>query len=45
MWSRFRAEHEKKVAESKMLEAKGAWRPNHGPKTDMVRSVVKMNIR
>lgn len=37
-------EHEKRVEESKRLAVTGPWRPNMGPKTDMVRSVVKMNI-
>lgn len=37
-------EHQRKVEESKKLAVTGAWRPNQSYKTDMVRSIVKMNI-
>ncbi len=38
------AEHQRKVEESKRLATTGPWRPNMSYKSDMVRSVVKMNI-
>lgn len=37
-------EHARKIDESKKIAVTGAWRPNRGNKTDMVRSIVKMNI-
>jgi len=37
-------EHDKRVEASKKLAASGPWRPSMGSKSDMVRSVVKMNI-
>jgi hypothetical protein len=37
-------EHDAKIAESKRIAATGNWRPNMSYKTDMIRSVVKMNI-
>ena len=37
-------EHDRKVEESKRLAVTGAWKPNMSYKSDMVRSVVKMNI-
>jgi hypothetical protein len=37
-------EHARKVAESARLAVTGAWRPNMSYKSDMVRSIVKMNI-
>lgn len=36
--------HDLKVAESKRLAVTGPWKPNMSYKSDMVRSVVKMNI-
>ena len=36
--------HDQKVAESKRLSVTGPWRPNMSQKSDMVRSIVKMNI-
>ena len=39
------AEHAKRKAEIARLNQTGAWKPNAGYKTDMVRSVVRMNIR
>ena len=37
-------EHDRKIEESKRLSVTGPWRPNMTYKSDMVRSVVKMNI-
>jgi hypothetical protein len=37
-------EHDAKIAESKRIATTGSWKPNMGPKTDMIRSVVRMNI-
>ncbi|KAG2454791.1 hypothetical protein HYH02_000626 [Chlamydomonas schloesseri] len=39
------AEHAKRKAEIARLANSGAWRPNQGPKTDMVRSIVRMNLK
>mmetsp|Transcript_24220 Transcript_24220/g.52925 ORF Transcript_24220/g.52925 Transcript_24220/m.52925 type:complete len:340 (+) Transcript_24220:316-1335(+) len=41
---KMKAESEKKKAESARIAASGAWRPNMSYKSDMVRSIVKMNI-
>jgi hypothetical protein len=38
-------ESEKKKAERERLQAIGAWKPTIGYKTDMVRSIVRMNLR
>ncbi len=40
-----RAEAERKLAESKRLATTGAWKPTQSYKTDMVRSIVRMNLR
>ncbi len=42
---RHRAEAERKMREHKMLAEKGAWKPTQSNKTDMVRSIVRMNLR
>ncbi len=44
-WRCCRAESERRLAESKRIAATGAWRPTQGYKTDMVRSIVRMNLR
>ncbi|KAG2495287.1 hypothetical protein HYH03_006560 [Edaphochlamys debaryana] len=39
------AEHNRRKAEIARLAGSGAWRPNNAGKTDMVRSIVRMNLR
>ncbi|PNH11892.1 hypothetical protein TSOC_001211 [Tetrabaena socialis] len=42
---RLDAEHARKKAESQRLANAGQWRPNDAKKTDMVRSIVRMNLK
>ncbi|KXZ46873.1 hypothetical protein GPECTOR_40g607 [Gonium pectorale] len=39
------AEHARKKAEAQRLASSGPWRPNNSQKTDMVRSIVRMNLK
>ncbi|GLC37426.1 hypothetical protein PLESTB_001587300 [Pleodorina starrii] len=39
------AEHARNKAEQQRLATTGAWRPNNAQKTDMIRSIVRMNLK
>ncbi|GIL58765.1 hypothetical protein Vafri_13750 [Volvox africanus] len=39
------ADHARKKAEQQRLASTGAWRPNNSQKTDMIRSIVRMNLK
>jgi len=42
---KIKAEAARRKEEASRLAATGAWKPNMGRKTDMVRSIVRMNVR
>ena len=41
---KLRAEADRKKQESARLAATGPFRPSQGPKSDMIRSIIRMNI-
>lgn len=42
---KLQAESDRKLAESKRIASTGSWKPTQSNKTDMVRSIVRMNLR